>query len=179
MKFCSSCSSPLISAIPTGDDRLRHICKRCGAIHYQIPKLIAGCIPVWSGKVLLCKRAIEPKLGFWTLPAGFMELGETVSEAACREAMEEANVDVQIGPISSMISLPAFSQVHVFFHATMHRGVFSPGLESLEVKLFEEKDIPWDEIAFETVKRTLRYYFADRLSGNFIFRQEDLTYPEG
>ncbi|MBM4200382.1 MAG: NUDIX hydrolase, partial [Gammaproteobacteria bacterium] len=130
MKYCSACGSPVRVGIPEGDDRPRHICDACVTIHYQNPKLIAGCIPVWEDRILLCKRAIEPRQGYWTLPAGFMELGETIAQAAEREAQEEANLKVAIGDIYTLFNLPHISQVYVFFRATMLSPEFRAGAES-------------------------------------------------
>jgi ADP-ribose pyrophosphatase YjhB (NUDIX family) len=177
INYCPLCSGPIRQAIPEGDDRARHVCETCGTIHYQNPKVIAGCIPVHGNRVLLCKRAIEPRLGFWTLPAGFMELGETLAEAACREAREEANVEVELEQLFTVFSLPHISQVYAFFLGTMPEPRYSPGEESLEVRLFHEDEIPWDDLAFETVRRSLRLFFADRSSGNFAFRVEDIFPP--
>ena len=174
MKFCTHCGGSLHHEVPLGDDRPRHICPICGTIHYQNPKLIAGCIPEWGERVLLCRRAIEPRLGYWTLPAGFMELGETLSDAARREAREEANIEVEIGPLYAVFSLAHISQVYAFFRARMVEEHFSAGVESLEVRLFREEEIPWDEISFETVHRSLRLFFADRRQGEFSFRTEDI-----
>ncbi|SMF93996.1 ADP-ribose pyrophosphatase YjhB, NUDIX family [Methylomagnum ishizawai] len=174
MKFCTHCGGPLHQSIPQGDDRLRHICGVCGSIHYQNPKMIAGCIPVFGDRVLLCKRAIEPRLGFWTLPAGFMELGETLAEAARREAWEEATVEVELEPLYTLFSLPHISQVYAFFRANMVEERYAAGEESLEVRLFREEEIPWDEISFETVHRALRFFFEDRRKGGFEFRMEDI-----
>jgi ADP-ribose pyrophosphatase YjhB (NUDIX family) len=178
MKFCCQCGSRVRIGVPKGDDRSRHICDACGVIHYHNPKVIAGCIPVWGDKVLLCRRAIEPRVGFWTLPAGFMELGENLQTAACREAMEEANVEVEIESLYNLFSLPHISQVYVFFRARMVNDSFYPGYESLETRLFQQEDIPWDELAFETVRRSLAYFFADREKGEFVMRLEDVG-PSG
>lgn len=172
MKFCPDCSEPLNRIVPAGDDRLRHVCGGCGSIHYQNPKLIAGCIPVFGDKVLLCRRAIQPRRGYWTLPAGFMELGETLAQAAQREAHEEACVSVTLEAPYTLMSLPAFSQVHLFYRANMETSLFSPGSESLEVALFHEHEVPWADLAFETVRRTLEYFFSDRARGHYPFREE-------
>ena len=174
MKFCTHCGGSLSQGIPAGDDRPRHICGDCGSIHYQNPKLIAGCIPVWGNRVLLCKRAIQPRLGYWTLPAGFMELGETLPEAARREAREEANVEVELEPLYTLFSLPHISQVYAFFRASMVEERFAAGEESLEVRLFREEEIPWEEISFATVHRSLRLFFEDRRMGGFLFRMEEI-----
>lgn len=174
MKFCSLCGGDLHRAVPPGDDRLRHVCLICGEVHYQNPKMIAGCIPVLGDRVLLCRRAIEPRYGTWTLPAGFMELGESLSEAAGREALEEANVEVVMEELFTLFSLPHISQVYAFFLAKMVDETFSPGTESLEVKLFLEEDIPWDELSFETVRRSLKLFFEDRRAGRFQFRVAEI-----
>ena len=174
MKYCCQCGSQVRIGIPEGDDRSRHICDACGVVHYHNPKVIVGCIPVWGDKVLLCRRAIEPRLGFWTLPAGFMEMGENLQAAASREAMEEANVEVEIGSLYNLFSLPHISQVYVFFRANMVNESFFPGYESLETRLFQQQDIPWDELAFETVRRSLAYFFAVRETGQFVMRMEDV-----
>lgn len=174
MNFCTQCGGNLSLGIPAGDDRPRHVCQVCGAIHYQNPKVIAGCIPVWENRILLCRRAIEPRLGTWTLPAGFMELGETLEQAAQREAYEEARVEVELEPLYTLFSLPHISQVYAFFRARMLAESYAPGAESLEVRLFEEAEIPWQEISFQTVYRSLQLYCADRRSGGFPFRLENI-----
>lgn len=159
MKFCSACGATVSLLIPDMDNRLRHVCSSCDTIHYQNPRIVAGTLPYHQDKVLLCKRAIEPRLGYWTLPAGFMENEETTPEAAIRETQEEANANVKLGKLLSMIDVPHISQVHIFFSAELSDLNFSAGQESLEVELFKEDEIPWDEIAFPTVKRTLSHYF--------------------
>lgn len=175
MKFCSECSQPVRHDVPAGDDRPRHICDACGTIHYLNPKVIAGCIPVFGDRILLCRRAIEPRYGYWTLPAGFMETGETLAEAASREAWEEAKVVVELEEIYTLFSLPHISQVYAFFRARMPEEKFAAGQESLEVRLFDEAEIPWDDLAFETVRRSLRLFLTDRAAGRFVFRMEDMV----
>ena len=177
MNYCSDCGASLRRGIPEGDDRPRHICDACGAIHYQNPKIIAGCLPVWRDRILLCKRAIEPRLGYWTLPAGYMELGETLEQAASREAREEANVEVEIDGLYAIFNLPHISQVQVFFRARLIEERYSAGSESLEARLFREDDIPWEELSFETVRRSLRHFYSDRREGGFVFRLEEVI-PE-
>jgi ADP-ribose pyrophosphatase YjhB (NUDIX family) len=162
--------------IPQGDNRERDVCLSCGAIHYQNPRIIAGSLPVSEGKILLCKRAIEPRLGYWTLPAGFMENGETTSEAARRETLEEATAHVQIENLYTVFNLPHINQVYMIFMARLIEAQFAPGEESLEVALFDEADIPWDELAFPTIARTLRHYYADRASGHFPLHVEDIVW---
>jgi ADP-ribose pyrophosphatase YjhB (NUDIX family) len=166
MKFCPNCAAVLTIKIPTDDSRERHVCETCGSIHYQNPRNVVGSIPVFRNQVLLCRRAIEPRYGYWTLPAGFMELGESTNHGAARETLEEAGATVQIGPLYSLLNVPHAEQVHLFYLATMSSPEFSAGEESLEVALFQEHEIPWDELAFPTVKQTLEWYFADRAAGN-------------
>jgi ADP-ribose pyrophosphatase YjhB (NUDIX family) len=177
MKFCSLCGAPVELRVPPDDNRTRHVCVSCGEIHYQNPKLIVGAIPEWQDKILLCRRAIEPRHGLWTLPAGFMENGETTAEAAARETLEEANARVSIGELYSLYNLPYINQVHLLFRARLLDPDFSPGVESLEVKLFAEQDIPWDTLAFRPVRFSLQHYFADRKTGHFRFRTGDLPPP--
>ena len=168
MKFCSHCGSPdLDFRVPAGDTLKRYVCAACSTIHYQNPKVVVGCLPEWEGQVLLCKRAIEPRLGLWTLPAGFLENGETLAAGALRETIEEANARVAIGDLYTMISLPHISQIYVMFRARLLDLDFGPGPESLEVRLFREEDIPWSDLAFRTIARTLRNYFLDRKLGTF------------
>ncbi len=175
MKFCSSCGSTVEIGIPAGDNRPRYICIECETIHYQNPKIVAGCLPVQDSRVLLCKRAIDPQYGKWTLPAGFMENGETLEEAAMRESIEEANASLEALRLYSVISLPHINQVYMMFLADLTGSDYSPGEESLEVGLFEEQDIPWDEIAFKTITYTLESYFSDRKSGLFPLHTSVIT----
>jgi ADP-ribose pyrophosphatase YjhB (NUDIX family) len=169
MKFCSSCGQPVARSIPAGDHLPRHVCSSCGVVHYENPKLIVGCVPEWQGKVLLCKRAIEPRLGFWTFPAGFMENGETLQQAAARESLEEALARVRVDSLLAIVHV-----VHVVVHAhqvlVMFRGTLldpnvGAGTESLEVGLYAEHEIPWQDIAFRSIEFALRRYFEDRRSG--------------
>lgn len=165
MKFCSNCGHAVVLRIPEGDNRPRHLCDQCGTIHYVNPRNVVGTVPVWEDKVLICKRAIEPRYGFWTLPAGFMEIGETTAQGAARETLEEAGARVQIGELYSMLNVPHVHQVHLFYLATLQDPEYSAGEESLEVKLVSEEEMPWDELAFPTVIHTLRCFFADRAAG--------------
>jgi ADP-ribose pyrophosphatase YjhB (NUDIX family) len=174
MKFCSNCGSAVLSRVPPGDSLPRHVCDACGSIHYQNPKLVLGAIPEWEGRLLLCRRAIEPRYGYWTLPAGFMENGETAAEAAARETAEEAGARVELLDAFSMISVPYVNQVHVFYRARLLDLEFKPGVESLEVALFEEAKLPWKDIAFRTVGLTLKHWLADRARGTFGFHAEDI-----
>lgn len=165
--YCSVCGHVTVLRTPLGDTRLRNCCDHCGEVHYVNPRPVVGTIPVWGEQVLLCKRAIEPRLGKWTLPAGFMEVGETTGDGAIRETLEEAGAHVTLGPLFSMIDVPHVEQVHIFFQAELIDTAFTIGAESLEVRLFHEHEVPWDEIAFRTVSTTLRLYFADRARGEF------------
>jgi len=174
MKFCSQCGGEIEHKVPEDDNRPRFICVRCDLIHYQNPNIIAGTIPVYENKVLLCRRAIEPRHGYWTLPAGFMENQETTTEAAIRETWEEAEAKVYIDALYTVINVPQIDQVHMFFRATMVDEKFGAGPESLETQLFNEEDIPWDEIAFPTVKRTLKLFFEDRKTMNFDVHVSDI-----
>ena len=166
-RFCAACGQPIVRRVPAGDNRERDVCDACGAVHYVNPRPVVGTIPVWQDTVLLCRRAIEPRYGKWTLPAGFMEVGETTREGALRETLEEAQARVTLGPLFTMIDVPYIEQVHVFFRAELLDLGFAPGDESLEVRLFHEPEIPWQELAFRTVAQTLRLYFADRGRGEF------------
>jgi ADP-ribose pyrophosphatase YjhB (NUDIX family) len=165
MKFCSVCAQEVVHEIPAGDNRLRYCCRQCGTIHYQNPRLVVGTVTAWEDKVLLCKRAIEPRYGYWTLPAGFMENGESTGEGAARETLEEAGARIELGELYSMIDVPHVEQVHVFYLARLLHLDFEPGPESLEAKLFAEHEIPWESIAFRTVGQTLKWFFEDRRNG--------------
>ena len=167
-RFCSVCGAERIEfRIPDGDTLPRHVCGACATIHYQNPKIVVGCLPELDDRVLLCLRAIEPRRGLWTLPAGFLENGETLTAGAMRETLEEANARVALGALYTIISLPHISQVYMMFRARLLDRDFGPGAESLEVRLFGEDEIPWEELAFRTIGRTLRNYFLDRKLGTF------------
>jgi len=175
MNFCSACGAAVESKIPAGDTLPRYVCTRCETIHYQNPKLVVGAIPVWQNRILLCKRAIEPRYGKWTLPAGFMENDESVAQAAMRETIEEARASIELGQLFSMISVPHINQVHVFYQARLLNLDFGPGVESLEVALFDEATIPWQELAFRTVSKTLKFHFEDAALGSMGLHCEDLS----
>lgn len=163
MKFCSHCAAEVEYKMPDGDNRKRFVCSSCATIFYQNPNIVAGTLPIFDGdeevKVLLCRRAISPRQGYWTLPAGFMENGESTDQAAARETREEALAEVNIGSLFSMISVPHIDQVHLFFLANLTHKHFGAGQETEETQLFRERDIPWDDIAFPTVSRTLKLFF--------------------
>ncbi len=168
IKFCRECGHAVSYRIPDdGDTRERAICTACSTIHYENPLNVVGTVPVWGEQVLLCKRAIAPRLGMWTLPAGFMELGETLAEGAQRETDEEAGAQMVLGELFTVISVPQVGQVHSFFLAELLSDQFDPGPETLEARLFDFADIPWDELAFLTVSTTLRRYLDARKTGHF------------
>ncbi|QZX82108.1 NUDIX hydrolase [Metapseudomonas otitidis] len=175
MKFCSQCGTPVVQRIPQGDNRLRHVCDACDTVHYQNPRIVSGCLPVWGQQVLLCRRAIEPRRGYWTLPAGFMENGETMEQAAARETAEEACARVHNLRLYTLFDLPHISQVYTLFLADLIDLDFAAGEESLEVRLFHEHEIPWSELAFPTVGRTLECFFADRVQQVYPVRNEPLA----
>lgn len=170
MKFCSQCGSTVELRIPEGDNLPRFVCSQCTTIHYQNPKIVAGCIPEWEDKILLCRRAIQPQYGYWTLPAGFMENNETTAGAAQRETREEANANVEIISLYAMFDIPHISQVYLMFRARLLDLKFNAGEESLEVKLFNEHEIPWNELAFPVINETLLHYYQDRQHNRFDLR---------
>ncbi len=175
MRFCTRCGGPLALRVPPGDNRFRHVCTRCGEIHYQNPKLVTGCIPEHAdGRILLCRRAIAPKYGLWTLPAGFMENGESCQEGAARETLEEANARVEILQLYTTFNLPHIDQVYLLFRGRLLDDAFGPGDESLEVALFDEASIPWDRLAFNVIRETLLLYYEDRRRGHYLHRVGDL-----
>lgn len=175
MNYCSQCGGEIGIQVPAGDNRPRHVCTRCGAVHYQNPKIVVGCIPEWEDRILLCRRAIEPRYGLWTLPAGFMERGETVQTGAARETLEEANARVAVGELYSLFNLPHIDQVYMIFRGRLLDLDFSAGDESLEVQLFGEQEIPWAELAFPVVRETLSLYFQDRGAGTLRLRAGDIV----
>lgn len=175
MKFCPQCGGRVSLRTPAGDHLPRHVCDACGVVHYQNPRVVVGCVPEIDGRILICKRAIEPRRGYWTVPAGFMENGETLQQAAARESREEARADVEIGSLLSIVHVLHAEQVHVFFRARLPRAEFAPGPESLEVELVEPAGIPWTDIAFPSTEFTLRRYLEDRAVGRepYHFAQFD------
>lgn len=179
MNFCNACGGPLDQQVPEGDNRPRHVCTDCGTIHYRNPKVVTGCIPVWQDQVLLCRRAIKPRYGLWTLPAGFLENGESCHEGAVRETLEEANARVAVDGLYSTFNLPHIDQIYMLFRARLLDLDFSAGCESLEVALFSETRIPWDELAFPVVAETLRLFFADRAEGRFRTHMGDIERESG
>ena len=165
MNFCTQCGARLEFRVPTGDNLARHVCDACGTIHYQNPRLVVGCVPEHEGRILLCRRAIEPRRGYWTVPAGFMENGETLQQAAARESREEALAEVEIGSLLTIVHVLHAQQVHVFFRATLARPEFGVGSESLETQLITPEEIPWPQLAFPSTEFSLRRYLEDRAAG--------------
>jgi ADP-ribose pyrophosphatase YjhB (NUDIX family) len=175
MNYCSSCGAPVSQRIPEGDSALRDVCNQCGMIHYVNPKMVVGTLAESQGKLLLCRRAIEPRRGMWTLPAGFMEMAETTAEAALRETLEEACAKVELLELYTLVNVAHIGQVHMFYRARLPEPIFAAGVESLEVALFDEAEIPWDEIAFRSVTLALGQFFEDRRKGDYRFRTYDLA----
>ena len=171
---CRVCGAAAEYRIPPDDNRERATCTACGEIHYENPINVVGTLPVWGDQVLLCRRNIEPRYGFWTLPAGFLELGESTAEGALRETDEEAGATIELQELFSMISVLRVGQVHLFYRARLLDDRFAPGSETLEARLFDEGELPWDELAFRTVRITLEHFFADRRRGRFEFHSEAL-----
>lgn len=175
IRFCRACGAPTEYRTPPDDNRLRAVCTVCGTVHYENPLNVVGTVPVWQDQVLLCRRNIEPRFGLWTLPAGFMELGETAPEGALRETDEEAGAHVELEGLFTVLSVPRVGQVHLFYRARMLDTHLAPGPETIEARLFREDEIPWDELAFRTVRETLTLYFADRRKGQFGVHAADIA----
>ncbi|HWP19594.1 MAG TPA: NUDIX hydrolase [Burkholderiaceae bacterium] len=174
IKFCRACGTAVQYVVPADDNRERAVCPACGTIHYENPLNVVGTVPVWEDQVLLCRRNIEPRYGLWTLPAGFMELGETTEQGALRETVEEAGARVELQGLFTVLNVVRVGQVHMFYRARLLDTHFDPGPETIEARLFSEQEIPWDEIAFRTVRETLRHYFEDRVRGHFEVHTGDI-----
>jgi len=178
MIYCSNCGNRVVEKTPEGDSRLRHVCEACDIVHYQNPKIVAGCIPVRGNRLLLCKRAIEPHYGLWTLPAGFMENGESTEQAAARETLEEACASVEELKLYGVFSIPQINQVYMMFRASLPYEDYNSGPESLDVRLFEEHEIPWDELAFPVIRLTLERYFQDIKADHFpVYVENIIRHP--
>jgi len=177
-KYCSVCGTPLTRRVPPEDNRMRDVCEQCGAVHYQNPRNVVGVVPVYGDRILLCRRAIEPRFGKWTLPAGFMELGETTAQGAMRETQEEAGAQIELGPLYTIIDVPQAEQVHFFYLAKVTSEALYPGPESSEAAFFRMEDIPWHELSFRTVSSTLRHYVEDARTGIFPIHHYDLPYAD-
>ena len=166
-KHCKACGGAVKYLVPADDNRERAVCTVCANVHYENPLNVVGTLPVWGDQVLLCRRNIEPRHGFWTLPAGFMELGETAAEGALRETIEEAGARVEMQGLYTVLNVVRVGQLHMFYRARLLDTDFAPGPETIEAQLFDEADVPWDELAFRTVRETLKRYFDDRKRGQF------------
>jgi len=174
MNYCSDCGASVSLRIPSGDDRPRFVCDRCGLVHYENPNMVVGCIPRWRDRILLCRRAIEPRYGHWTLPAGYLENQETVQQGAAREALEEAGAVVRDLQPFAILNIASISQVYFMFLAELEDGPWVPGKESLEVRLFESHAIPWRDLAFSSIVKTLELYLEDLGRGPFSFHIADI-----
>lgn len=174
IKHCKACGGEARYSVPADDNRERAVCEVCGTIHYENPLNVVGTVPAWNDKVLLCRRNIEPRYGLWTLPAGFMELGETTAQGALRETEEEAGARVDLLGLFAMLNVVAVGQVHLFYRASLRDTDFAPGPETIEARLFREDEVPWDNLAFRTVRETLRFYFEDRQRGQFELHCADI-----
>jgi ADP-ribose pyrophosphatase YjhB (NUDIX family) len=174
MNYCSHCAAPVALRKPPGDDRPRFVCEACGAIHYQNPRVVVGCIPQWEERILLCRRAIAPRTGMWTLPAGYLENGETIVEGARRETIEEAGAGVADLFPYLLFNLTVVNQIYIMFRARMSGPRFAPGKESLEVRLFAQHEIPWEKLAFTVIRASLERFFQDRPSGFYPFFMGDM-----
>jgi len=177
VNYCDQCGSKGTYRIPQGDDRPRFICDNCQTIHYQNPKLVVGCIPIWEDRLLMCRRAIQPRYGKWTIPAGFLEIGETVEEGAIRETYEEAGAKVEIIKPYALYNLSFIGQVYLIFLSRLVDSNFRTGYESLEVRLLEAHEIVWNELAFPVIREVLKQYFKDTSKEIFNFYMDDIT-PE-
>lgn len=179
MKYCNLCGAEVEWRVPDGDTHSRHVCPQCSTVHYSNPKVVVGCLPRWNDQVLMCKRAIEPRYGLWTLPAGFLENNETTIEGAMRETWEEAGARVDIAGLYTLFNLPHVNQVYMMFLADLPTPEFGPGTESLEVRLYQEADIPWQQIAFPVVEQTLKLFFDDRRRGEYRTHTGDIIRQPG
>jgi ADP-ribose pyrophosphatase YjhB (NUDIX family) len=176
IQHCKNCGIAVVYRLPDdGDTKERAVCTACNTVHYENPLNVVGTVPVWGDKVLLCKRNIEPRHGKWTLPAGFMELNETTAEGAARETVEEAGAQFEMQGLFALLNVARVGQVHLFYRAQLLSDQFDPGTETIEARLFAEGEIPWDEIAFRTVKETLEHFFADRKRGQFGIHTVDIV----
>jgi ADP-ribose pyrophosphatase YjhB (NUDIX family) len=175
IQHCRVCGQGTRYVVPADDNRERAVCGACGEIHYENPLNVVGTVPVWGERVLLCRRAIEPRRGFWTLPAGFLELGESTADGACRETAEEAGARIELLGLFTVLNVVRVGQVHLYYRARMLDDTLDPGPETLEARLFDEAEVPWDELAFRTVRRTLEHFFADRREGRYGVHAGDIA----
>lgn len=179
-RFCSQCGNPLNREIPPDDNRIRDLCPNCGAVHYQNPRNVVGIVPIYNDQILLCRRAIEPRHGKWTLPAGFMELGETTAQGAARENQEESGAIIKMASLFTVIDVPSVNQVHFYYLAEVLNKKLAPGPETLEAEFFDLDKIPWRELSFKTVSTTIEHYIQDKANGSFGVHQYaiDIRFPD-
>ena len=175
IQHCRVCGAKVTYLVPQGDNRERAVCGACGEIHYENPINVVGTVPVWGEQVLLCRRNIEPRYGLWTLPAGFLELGESTAEGALRETVEEAGARIELEGLYTVLNVARVGQLHLFYRARMLDTTLAPGPETIEARLFAEAEVPWDQLAFRTVRQTLEHYFADRRNGGFGVHAGDIA----
>jgi ADP-ribose pyrophosphatase YjhB (NUDIX family) len=175
IQHCRVCGAPTEYRVPQGDNRERAVCTACGEVHYENPLNVVGTVPVWGDQVLLCRRNIEPRYGYWTLPAGFLELGESAADGAIRETVEEAGANIELQALFTLLNVVRVGQIHFYYRARMLDTTLAPGPETIEARLFREDEIPWDELAFRTVRLTLEHYFADRRGGVFPLHTGDVN----
>ncbi|MBJ9985858.1 NUDIX hydrolase [Acinetobacter sp. S40] len=175
MQFCNHCGQLTTARIPLGDHQIRQVCEGCNQVHYVNPKVVCGALVTWENKVLLCRRAIEPRYGYWTLPAGYMELFETMEQGAIRETWEEAEASIDIEQLLCIYDFPEIGHIYMLFKAQLIEGKFGVGPETLETRLFSEEEIPWSELAFSSISRTLKHYFADCRKGKLEILIETLS----
>ena len=175
INHCRVCGAVVSYRVPADDNRDRAICGACGEIHYENPINVVGTVPVWGEQVLLCRRNIEPRYGMWTLPAGFLELGESTADGALRETVEEAGARIEMQELFTVLNVVRVGQLHLFYRARMLDNTLDPGPETIEARLFREDEVPWDELAFRTVRQTLEHYFADRRRGHYGVHAGDIT----
>ncbi|MDP2004651.1 MAG: NUDIX hydrolase [Rubrivivax sp.] len=175
IKHCRVCGTEVAYRIPADDNRERAVCTACSEIHYENPINVVGTVPVWGEQVLLCRRNIEPRFGFWTLPAGFLELGESTATGAERETVEEAGANIELQELFTVLNVVRAGQLHLFYRARMRDATLAPGPETIEARLFCEDEVPWDELAFRTVRLTLEHFFADRRRGSFGVHAGDIA----
>ncbi len=175
IKHCRVCGTEVAYRVPVDDNRERAVCAACGEIHYENPINVVGTVPVWGEQVLLCRRNIEPRHGFWTLPAGFLELGESTAAGAERETVEEAGARIELQPLFTVLNVVRAGQLHLFYRARMLDTTLAPGPETIEARLFREDEVPWDALAFRTVRMTLEHFFSDRRRGAFEVHAGDVA----
>ncbi len=175
IKHCRVCGAVVAYRMPADDNRERALCSACGEIHYENPINVVGTVPVWDAQVLLCRRNIEPRFGLWTLPAGFLELGESTAEGALRETVEEAGARIEMQGLFTVFNVVRAGQLHLFYRARMLDATLDPGPETIEARLFREDEVPWDELAFRTVRQTLEHFFEDRRNGHYGVHAGDIA----